>query len=367
MSSPLDQSEVDALMQAIQEGRVSSTDAGGEGAPVLGYDLTSQERIIRGQMPTLDSIDDRIASMFGGALTARMRMELRVAATPASLLKFSDVAALLASPATVGLMSFGPGHGLGVVILDGGLSKALVAGALGDRKARADAQEGAGKNEITNVERLVLKHLLGMLCEAMNVSWADILPIKPEVVRFESDPRMAMIAAPSDLAILCAFEMAGAASGKLQVVIPYATVEPVKKHLSSPPRQAGAQDASFMARLSRELLDVKVQVRAEIGRAKVSFSRLLELKVGDLLTLDGSEQAPVPVYVQGRRKLQGAPRVVGGSMAVVLDQGLRGKDRSEAGERGRGGGAAGQPGPGGQGGVGGHGGVGKKNPGAAAA
>jgi flagellar motor switch protein FliM len=361
MSSPLDQSEVDALMQAIQEGRVSSGDGKGEEAPVLGYDLTSQERIIRGQMPTLDSIDDRIASMFGGALSARMRMELRVAATPASLLKFSDVAALLAPPSTVGLMSLGPGHGLGAVILDGGLAKALVAGALGDRKARADAQEGAAKAEITNVERLVLKHLLGMLCEAMHTSWADILAIKPEVLRFEGDPRMAMIAAPSDLAILCGFEMAGAASGRLQVVIPYATVEPVKKLLSSPPRQAGAQDASFMSRLSRELLDVKLQIRAEMGRAKVSFSRLLELQVGDLIALDGSEQAPVPVYVQGRRKLQGAPRVVGGNLAVVLEQGLRSKEKPEA-ERG-----ARSAGQGGQGGHGGQSGHGKKGPGAAAA
>ncbi len=39
--------------------------------------------------------------------------------------------------------------------------------------------------------------------------------------------------------------------------------------------------------------------------------------------LDGSESAPLPIYVQGRRKMTGIPRVVGGSMAVVVEQPLR--------------------------------------------
>ena len=60
-----------------------------------------------------------------------------------------------------------------------------------------------------------------------------------------------------------------------------------------------------------------------MGRAKLSFSKLLELKVGDLLMLDGSESAPLPIYVQGRRKMTGTPLVVGGSMAVTVEQPLR--------------------------------------------
>ena len=52
------------------------------------------------------------------------------------------------------------------------------------------------------------------------------------------------------------------------------------------------------------------------------FSRLLDLKVGDLLVLEGSEASPLPVFVQGRRKLTGAPRVAGGSLAVMLDRGF---------------------------------------------
>ncbi|HET6284289.1 MAG TPA: FliM/FliN family flagellar motor switch protein [Polyangia bacterium] len=323
MTSPLDQSEVDALMAAIQDGRVAAEPGGDARGPVMSYDLTSQDRIIRGQMPTLDSINERIASVFGSNLGARTRLDLRAAPNASTLMKFSDVGGLFGPANSVWIVTLGPGHGMAVLMVEASLGRALISGALGDRKARPDVGMTDVRQELTNVERRVLKNLLGMFCEAMAVCWAEVLAFKPEVIRFESDPRMAMVAPPTDLAILCSYEISGAAAGRLQIAIPYATVEPVKKSLTQPPRQGNSVDARFAAALTKEIEKVRVQVRVEMGRARINFSRLLELKVGDLLVLDGSEATPLPVYVQGRRKMTGIPRVVGGSMAVVIDRGLR--------------------------------------------
>jgi len=114
--------------------------------------------------------------------------------------------------------------------------------------------------------------------------------------------------------------LSGAASGRLQVIIPYATVEPVKKALSSPPRQSGSVDERMSALLAREVQQVEVELKAEIGRARLPFSQLLELAVGDLITLDQNESSPIPIYVEGKKKLTGWPRVSSGSMAVVIEQ-----------------------------------------------
>lgn len=323
MSSPLDQSEVDALMAAIQDGRVAGDGGRDADAPVVPYDLTSQDRIIRGQMPTLDSINERVASTFGSNLAGRTRLDVRVTSAPSTLMKFADVGAMFAPPTTVWVVNLGPGHGLGVLLLDGPLGRSLLSGALGDRKGRVDSGPMAeARVDLTSVERTVLKHLLGMFTDAVAGAWSEILPFRPEVLRFEGDPRMAMVAPPSDLAILCSYELNGAVSGRLQIAIPYATVEPVKKMLTSPPRPGSSVDARFSAALASDLENVGVEVRVEMGRACLSFSKLLDLKVGDLLVLDGSESSPLPIYIQGRRKLSGAPRVAGGSLAVVVDKGL---------------------------------------------
>jgi flagellar motor switch protein FliM len=322
MSSPLDQSEVDALMAAIQDGRVAGESGKDPDAPVVTYDLTSQDRIIRGQMPTLDSINERVASIFGSNLAGRTRIDVRVAPAPSTLMKFVDVGAMFSPPTTVWVVTLGAGHGLGVLLLDGALGRTLLSGALGDRKVRADAPVADQPADLTSVERGVLKHLLGIFTEAMATAWQEILPFRPEVLRFVSDPRMAMVAPPSDLAILCSYEVSGAVSGRLQIAIPYATVEPVKKMLTSPPRPGSSVDARFSAALAKDLENVSVELRVEMGRTSLSFSKLLELKVGDLLVLEASEASPLPVYVQGRRKLSGSPRVAGGSLAVALDKGL---------------------------------------------
>src|SRR3954463_2275689 len=158
MSSPLDNNEVEALMQAIQEGRVSP-EAGEGGAargPVLPYDLTSQDRIIRGQMPTLDSINEKIASVFGTNLAGRTRLDVRAAPAASTLMQFGDVSGLFGPQNSVWIMSLGPGHGQAVLMVEVPLARTLLAGALGDRSARTDPSADDNRHELTNVERRVL-------------------------------------------------------------------------------------------------------------------------------------------------------------------------------------------------------------------
>jgi flagellar motor switch protein FliM len=304
-------------MQAIQEGQVPPEGAASEGkGPVVPYDLTSQDRIIRGQMPTLDSINDRIASLFGRTLSGRTRLELRVTAAPASLMKFADVNSLLNGQNATGVMSLGAGHGLALVIIEGPLAQSLLAASLGDRKAKSIP--GEGRAELTNLEKVVLRHTLSMLSEAMATSWEGVLAFKPQVLRFESDPRMAAIATPSDVAILCAFEVTGPIDGRLMLAIPYAAVESAKKALSSPPRLGGQRDVRFGQALARELELVEVELRVEVGRYHLRLADLLTLKVGDVVTLNTSEGSPLPVMVQDRPKMTALPRVVGGGIAVEV-------------------------------------------------
>ena len=67
----LSQNEIDALLAAVNEGDLdldsveADQDRGAESTSVaVKYDLLSQDRIIRGLMPTLDIINDRFARQF---------------------------------------------------------------------------------------------------------------------------------------------------------------------------------------------------------------------------------------------------------------------------------------------------------------
>jgi flagellar motor switch protein FliM len=316
MPATLSPEEVKALMSAIQDGKVLS-EAGSPGArgPVANYDLTSQDRIIRGQMPTLDAINDQIAQQLAIGLTGRTRVALRVNAGAATLLKFADLTPLLSPPASVCVLGLGSAYGYGLAVLEPGVAEQLLGAALGDRRAR-QPDAAPVRREFTAVEQMVLKRVLSVLTDAMAVAWEPILPFKPEALRFELDTRMASIAPPSDVGIVAAFQITGGIDGRLQLVIPYAAVEPAKQRLSAPRRLSQRGDDRVARMMAREIEQVKVDVRGILGRARITLSRLLELEPGDIVLLDRDEARPLPIAVQGREKLSGDPSISGGAFAM---------------------------------------------------
>lgn len=321
----LNTDEINALMAAVQDGRVNSDEPKARSTAVP-YDLTSQDRVIRGQMPTLDAINESIATGFSIALAGRTRMALKVGSGAASQLKFGDLNSLLAPPATVCILSLGKAGSQALVVLEPGLADKLIAAALGEKPTKGEGEDPTPppantKRELTQVERGVLKRLMGLFTDAMAQAWAPVLPFKPEVARFEADPRLAVIAPINDSAVLCSFELDGAIRGVLQLVIPYTAIEPVKKALMSPPKAANDADTSFGTQLADELLSVKVELRALLGKTTLSVRSLMELEPGAVLTLGTSEGVPLPVFVEGRGKMTGQPTVVGGAMALKLDSG----------------------------------------------
>lgn len=320
----LNQDEISALMSAVQDGRVTPEAPKGRGNATP-YDLTSQDRVIRGQMPTLDAINEQIASSFAMGLAGRTRLQVRVSCGPASLLKFGDFNSLLAPPTTVCVMSLGKPGQQALLVLEPGLADSLIAAALGDKKARAEDPPQAGddgpRRDFTNVERKVLTRLLGIFTDGMTQAWAPVLAFKPEIARFESDPRLAVIAPSNEAAVLCSFELEGALKGVVQLALPYTSIEPAKKALMSPPKLGNTSDARFAKRLEEELNETHVQLRVLLGKTTLTLRDLLDLEDGAVLTLGTSEGVPLPLYVQGRAKFTGQPRVVGGAMALEIDRG----------------------------------------------
>jgi flagellar motor switch protein FliM len=322
MPATLSPEEIKALMGAIQEGKVSTEGGGRPRGPVANYDLTSQDRIIRGQMPMLDGINEQIAQQLGIGLTGRTRLSIKAAASATTLLKFADLSPLLTAPASVCMLGLGPGFGLALAVLEPGLGEQLLGAALGDRRSREDEEATDTRREFTSVEQGVLKRLLGVFTDAIASAWEPVIPFKPEALRFEPDPRMANIAPPSEVGIISGFDLTGSIEGRLQLVIPYASVETAKQYLSSPSRvvQRGDKGAIASRQIARELEQVRVELRPLLGQTRINLSRLLGLEPGEVLLLDRDELNPIPILVQGREKMLGTPTVYGGAMSVKIER-----------------------------------------------
>ncbi|HEB81058.1 MAG TPA: flagellar motor switch protein FliM, partial [Chromatiales bacterium] len=60
----LSQEEIDALLHGVSSGDVDTEDEAPSPGEVRSYDFASQDRIVRGRLPTLEMINERFARYF---------------------------------------------------------------------------------------------------------------------------------------------------------------------------------------------------------------------------------------------------------------------------------------------------------------
>ncbi|MBI5494575.1 MAG: FliM/FliN family flagellar motor switch protein [Deltaproteobacteria bacterium] len=323
MTPTLTPNEMDALLQAMREGQLDAPGSDPPTREVHPYDLTSSDRVIRGQLPTLDSINDHIASQVAVGLAGRLRAPVDVTTQPARLMKFADFHSQVGPPATFVVLGLGSVSGQAVLVVPEELTRALLAAALGDRQARIDDTPSQTRHDLTGVERSVFSRILGVICDAVGRAWAPVLPVRPQVLRLETDPRLAVVAPPSDVAIVTGLDVKlgeGGGTARLTLSIPFASVETVKKQLSASPRSSSVTDGRYAEHLRELIMELPMELCGVLGRARMSLKDFLAVGQGQVITLDTAEARPLPLLVQGVHKFRGRPQVVAGGLALVMQQ-----------------------------------------------
>src|SRR4051795_1810869 len=113
MSQILSQSEVDALLAAVSEGEIGQGDgqAASSNGPVdervvVVYDLTSQDRIIRGRLPQLDVIYEKFMRSFRVSLSSALRKIATLNHASTDFLKFGEFINTLPMPTCMSVLRF---------------------------------------------------------------------------------------------------------------------------------------------------------------------------------------------------------------------------------------------------------------------
>ena len=98
----LSQDEIDALLHGVDDGLVQ-TEMAAEPGSVKSYDLTSQDRIVRGRMPTLEMINERFARYTRISMFNMLRRSADVAVGGVQVMKFGEYVHSLYVPTSLNL------------------------------------------------------------------------------------------------------------------------------------------------------------------------------------------------------------------------------------------------------------------------
>ncbi|MEO7114417.1 MAG: flagellar motor switch protein FliM [Caldimonas sp.] len=282
----LSQDEVDALLQGITgDGDFAEPESDDGPGAARDYNLTDQDRIIRGRMPTMELVNERFARNIRTGIFNLIRKSPEVALNAIKLQKYSDFLREIAVPTNFNIMSVRPLRGSGLVVCNPGLIFAIIDGLFGGSGKYPTRMEG---RDFSATEQRVIGRLVDIIAAEYKKAWEGIHPIELEYQRSEMLPQFATIATPSEVVVTTSFTLElGDASGEIHFCIPYSTLEPIRDILYSTLRGDSNQpDQRWINLLKEQIQPAEVELIAELGQAPATVEQLLSFKPGDFIELD---------------------------------------------------------------------------------
>ena len=279
----LSQDEIDALLHGVDDGLVQA-EAAAEPGSVKSYDLTTQDRIVRGRMPTLEMINERFARYTRISMFNMLRRSADVAVGGVQVMKFGEYVHSLYVPTSLNLVKIKPLRGTALFILDAKLVFKLVDNFFGGdgRHAKIEGRE------FTPTELRVVRMVLEQAFIDLKEAWQAIMEVNFEYINSEVNPAMANIVGPSEAIVVSTFhiELDGG-GGDLHVTMPYSMIEPVREMLDAGfQSDLDDQDERWSKALREDVLDVSVPLSATVARRQLRLRDILHMQPGDVIPVE---------------------------------------------------------------------------------
>jgi len=321
----LSQDEIDALLHGVDSGKVDVAPPPPPGV-AQSFDFTSQDRIVRGRLPTLEMINERFARLFRISLFNMLRRTPELSVVGIEMLKFSDYVQSLYVPTSLNLIRVKPLRGTALVIFEPRLVFTVVENFFGGNGRFRTKIEG---REFTPTELRVVQIMLRQGFADLAEAWSAVLPLEFEFMSHEMNPHFANIVSPSEVVVVSRFhvELDGGA-GDVHITFPYSMLEPIREQLD-----AGVQsdrmekDERWSATLREQIRDAEVTATCELARTQISLGQLLKLKSGDVIPFTMPRH--VQLCVEDVPLFSAAYGVSGGHNAVRILEPVRRESRGQ--------------------------------------
>jgi len=295
VSDLLSQDEIDALLHGVDDVEEDDLVEGGGGSESTSdYDFSSQDRIVRGRMPTLEMVNERFARHMRISLFNMMRQTCEVSINGIQMIKFGEYVHSLFVPTSLNMVRFRPLKGTALITMEARLVFILVDNFFGGDGRYHAKIEG---REFTPTERRIIQMLLKLIFEDYKEAWSPVMDVSFEYLDSEVNPSMANIVSPTEVVVISSFhiELDGG-GGDFHVALPYSMLEPIRELLD-----AGVQsdkedtDMRWSKALRDEIMDVPIELSTKFLEVDIPLSQIMELKAGDIIPINMPEHVTVLV------------------------------------------------------------------------
>jgi flagellar motor switch protein FliM len=288
----LSQDEIDALLHGVDSGDIET-----EGEEIFegearAYDFTSQDRIVRGRLPTLEMVNERFARYFRTSLFNLLRRTADITVSGVQMQKFSEFVHKLFVPTSLNLVKVPPLRGKALVVLDPKLVFTVVDNYFGGSGKFHTKIEG---RDFTPTENRVISILLESVFRDLQEAWTPVLDLRFDLVGSEVNPQFANIVSPSEVVVVTVFEIElESGEGELHICMPYSMIEPIRDLLDAGVQSdRGDRDERWEQALKEEIMGAEVELSSLLAETTITMKELASLKRGDIIPVDIPEMVKV--------------------------------------------------------------------------
>jgi len=326
----LSQEEVDVLLEGVTGESQKTVEEAAEHGEVRSYNISSQERIVRGRMPTMEIVNERFARNLRVGLFNFIRRSPEISVGAVVVQRYSAFLRELAVPTNFNIVAIRPLRGNGMIVCEPALVFGVIDtlyGGIGKFQTRIEGRD------FSATEQRVINRLVDVITSEYKKAWKGIYPLDLEYQRSEMQPQFANIATPSEIVISTSFQLEiGDISGSIHFCFPYSTLEPIRDVLYSSTQGDSIEvDRRWVTVLTREIQAAEVTLVAELARANATVEQLLAMKKGDFIELD--REPRIQATIDGVPIFECLYGTHNAKYAIRIDKALRGNDQNWLGER----------------------------------
>jgi flagellar motor switch protein FliM len=275
----LNQDEIDSMLGFS----VGEMGAGGRAGirAIVDSGTVSYERL-----PMLEIIFERMVRHLSTSLRNFFNDNVEVTLDAIRSVRFGDYVNSIPLPAMIAVFKAEEWDNFGLVTVESTLTYAVLDTMLGGRRGGPQIRHDG--RPFTTIEMNLLKRMVGVVLTDAETAFRPLSAVTFKVDRIETNPRFAMISRPANAAIRVdlRLDMEGR-GGALQVLMPYATIEPVRDLLlESFMGEKIGRDPIWENHLATEIYQAKVPVEAVLHQEMMPLSRIMSLDIGDTLIFD---------------------------------------------------------------------------------
>ncbi|MDM8538701.1 flagellar motor switch protein FliM, partial [Desulfobacterales bacterium HSG17] len=298
----------------------AETDAGPETDEAIStYDFASQERVIRGRLPTFEVINERFAREMRNTLSTLLKTTVDISAEAIDTLKFSEFTRSLPVPTSLHVFRMEPLRGHGLLVLESQLVFNLIDTLFGGKGTGKAKIEG---REFTGIEEVMIRKVVSGCLEDLIKAWSPVEGVSTHLVRSEVNPQFATIVLPTDLVIVAKFEVElEQSAGTIILCLPYSMIEPIRSKLAAGFQSDALEiDETWRRRVNDIIMDSYVNMEVTLGETDITGERLIHLKEGDVIQLDNDSSDGLSGFIEGVMKFSGFAGVQRGFQAFRINE-----------------------------------------------